>query len=216
MAWNHELTKSILSEFYNVIQKFYCERVEAQGVSDGRTGAVTAIQRVGSAINLNIHIHSEFIDGVFARGDDGALHFHPLDELTDDDVAELVTKVRARVLRLLHKEGVFEDGQFSFAFDELSDESAALSGMYGASVQGRVSMGERAGLRVRRIGADPNAPWIESSARLQARVDGFDLHAAVLVGANDRRRKSGWKGFVDTCYVRQYPRVVSSCERTAW
>lgn len=188
LAWNHELTKSVLSQFYWVIAEFYREKAEAQGVVDGRTGAVTAIQRVGSAINLNVHFHSEFLDGTFARGDDGALHFHPLDRLTDDDVAELVTKVRARILRLLHKEGVFDDGQFSFAFDELSDESASLSGMYGASVQGRVSMGDRAGLRVRRIGSDPNAPWIESSARLQARVDGFDLHAGVLVGANDRER----------------------------
>ena len=188
LAWNHELTKRVLSEFYSVIQEFYCERAEARGVTGGRSGAVTAIQRVGSAINLNVHYHSEFADGVFARGDEGALHFHPLDELTDDDVAFLVTKVRERALRLLQKEGIFEDGQISFAFDELSDESASLSGMYGASVQSRVSMGERAGLRVRRIGRDPNAPPIESSTRLQARVDGFDLHAGVFVGANDRER----------------------------
>ena len=92
LAWSHELTKRVLSEFYSVIQEFYCERAEARGVTGGRSGAVTAIQRVGSAINLNVHYHSEFADGVFARGDDGALHFHPLDELTDDDVAFLVLR----------------------------------------------------------------------------------------------------------------------------
>ena len=47
LAWDHELTKSILSAFYHVIQEFYCERVEAQGVTDVRTGAATAVQRVG-------------------------------------------------------------------------------------------------------------------------------------------------------------------------
>jgi len=30
-----------------------------------RTGAVTLIQRFGSALNLNIHIHMLFLDGVF-------------------------------------------------------------------------------------------------------------------------------------------------------
>ncbi len=188
-AWNHELTKSILSEFYHVIQEFYCERAEAQGATDARTGAVTAVQRVGSAINLNIHFHSEFPDGAFSRGDDGTVSFHPLDELTDDDVAELVTKVRTRIATLLRKQGLLDDDdQMFFTFDELNDESASLSGMYGASVQSRVSMGERAGRPVRRIGADPNAPWVESRVPLQARVDGFDLHAGVLVRANDRER----------------------------
>lgn len=146
------------------------------------------IQRVGSAINLSVHFHSEFIDGVFARGDDGRLQFQPLDRLTDDDVAALVTEVRSRVVGLLQKERVFEDGQMSFAFDALADESASFSAMYGSSVRSRVSMGDRAGLAVRRIGAEPNAPWIESSAPLQAHVDGFDLHAGVFVEPNDRER----------------------------
>jgi len=30
----------------------------------GRTGAVTLIQRFGSALNLNVHFHMIFVDGV--------------------------------------------------------------------------------------------------------------------------------------------------------
>lgn len=41
-----------------------------------RTGAVTLIQRFGSALNLNIHFHMLFIDGVYIEHPDGALLFH--------------------------------------------------------------------------------------------------------------------------------------------
>jgi hypothetical protein len=34
-----------------------------------KTGAVTLIQRFGSALNLNIHFHMLFLDGVYIGGD---------------------------------------------------------------------------------------------------------------------------------------------------
>ena len=33
-----------------------------------RTGAVTLIQRFGSALNLNVHFHMLFLDGVYVSG----------------------------------------------------------------------------------------------------------------------------------------------------
>ena len=36
------------------------------------SGAVTLIQRFGSAANLNIHLHCLVLDGVYPRGTDGA------------------------------------------------------------------------------------------------------------------------------------------------
>ena len=35
---------------------------------EGATGAVTLIQRFGSALNLNVHFHILFLDGVYAGG----------------------------------------------------------------------------------------------------------------------------------------------------
>src|SRR5262249_15185302 len=45
-----------------------------------RTGAVTFIQRFWSALNLNIHFHMLFLDGVFidAKGENGNQHFVPV------------------------------------------------------------------------------------------------------------------------------------------
>ena len=38
-------------------------------LKDGATGAVTLIQRFGSALNLNIHFHILFLEGVYVYRD---------------------------------------------------------------------------------------------------------------------------------------------------
>jgi hypothetical protein len=63
-----------------------------------------------------------------------------------------------------------------------------LSGLASAAGQGRIALGPRAGARVDCLGADPDAPWDESSRPLQARSDGFDLHGGVAVAGEDRDR----------------------------
>ena len=40
-----------------------------------RTGAVTLIQRFGSALNLNIHFHMLFLDGVYVDRPDGSARY---------------------------------------------------------------------------------------------------------------------------------------------
>ena len=71
-----------------------------------------------------------------------------------------------------------------------SGEAAALAGVAAASVQGRAALGLRAGARTRRIGSTPEllACWTPPRLPCHARHDGFDLHAGVLVPANDRAR----------------------------
>lgn len=43
--------------------------------ASSRTGAVTLIQRFGSALNLNIHLHMLFLDGAYQFGGNKA-RFH--------------------------------------------------------------------------------------------------------------------------------------------
>lgn len=40
-----------------------------------QAGAVTLIQRFGSALNLNVHFHMLFLDGVYVERPDSSLHF---------------------------------------------------------------------------------------------------------------------------------------------
>ena len=72
--------------------------------------------------------------------------------------------------------------------DPLAHESQALAGLSEAAVLGRAALGRRAGRGPLRIGADPDAPWVERDVPLHAHDAGFDLHAAVHVAAGDRPR----------------------------
>jgi hypothetical protein len=127
---------------------------------------------------LNVHYHVLGLDGVFAPGTDGTLRFHRLPPPSDAAVARLVAAIVRRVRRLLVRRGFGDDAD---ATDPLAAESLALAGLASAAVQGRGAIGPRAGARVERLGADPDAPWVESSRPLEARCAGFDLHAGVTV-----------------------------------
>jgi hypothetical protein len=72
--------------------------------------------------------------------------------------------------------------------DPLEAESLALAGLSRAAVLGRTALGGRAGRGPLRIGADPDAPWVDRHIPLHAHEAGFDLHAAVHVAAGDRER----------------------------
>jgi len=124
------------------------------------------------------------LDGVFAEGADGRLAFHPAEPPSDEDVARLLATIRRRVQRLLARRGVAVED--AVEFDPLAEESPALAGITSASVQGRVALGPRAGARILQLGREPDAPWVTSRGPCQAHLEGFDLHANISVGADDR------------------------------
>ena len=74
--------------------------------SGAQTGAVTFIQRFGSALNLNRnaappHFHLIYVDGVFNRQG----HFYRLKGPTPSDLDTLTHQMAQRVSRYLEKAG---------------------------------------------------------------------------------------------------------------
>jgi hypothetical protein len=59
------------------------------GVSRCQCGALTFVQRVGPALNLNIHFHSLVLDRVYVRTPQGNLRFHALPPPEDAEVARV-------------------------------------------------------------------------------------------------------------------------------
>jgi len=116
------------------------------------------IQRFGRGLNLNVHFHTLVLDGVFAESETGLLRFHPTPPPSDEEVARLLATIRTRVRRLLARRGLEPQAVDLAPPDPLAEESLALAGISSASVQGRVSLGRRAGARVLRLGRDPDAP----------------------------------------------------------
>lgn len=153
-------------------------------------GAVTLIQRFGSAANLNIHLHCLVLDGAYRRGADGSPAYIEMNAPADGELHALLQTAIARLMKMLTRRGVLVDamGQTYLAEpDADGDEARTLRPLQAAAVTYRIAFGPRAGHKVLTLrGATPR----ETAARqpLCADIDGFSLHAAVRVEAHDRKR----------------------------
>ena len=125
LAWDHELCRTVLAVFIRALLTFERRRAERRGIRGGRGGAVTAIQRFGSALNLNVHFHTLAIQGVFIEAPSGSLRFVPNPAPTDLEVAKLLASIRRRIARLTKRHGIELDSPSEEVnhFDPLASES---------------------------------------------------------------------------------------------
>ena len=108
--------------FLRVVGRWYRQQAKALGYTDGRCGSVTFVQRFGSSLNVNPHVHVLMLDGVYADGEEGP-RFVAAPPLTDDDVQQIVQMSAHRIIRLCTKRGLLDDSQI----DPLSDEEPVLA-----------------------------------------------------------------------------------------
>jgi hypothetical protein len=178
MAYSPALTSAVLRCFIAAITGDLRRRARKRKLRGNlQTGALTVIQRFGSAIGLNVHFHTLALDGVYARQADGTLLFHPLPAPADEDVARIARSVCRKVHRLLARQQSDDDSQTS-PLDELAN----------ASVLGLVATGPRRGCRVLRLGATGDHADAPIPGRRCADVAGFNVHANTCARANDRER----------------------------
>jgi hypothetical protein len=181
LAYNPKLVTGVLSVFIRIVSNWIVKRARRCGV-EGKTGAITFVQRFGGAVNLNVHLHSLLLDGVYFD-DNGELKFFPIPGPTDHDVAVLVQRIRNRIVRYLSKRGYTID---DFSEDPFAFEQPVMAALFGASIQNRIAVGERAGQKVRRIGHDASIGDVYRIGKRCAVCDGFSLHANVKIEGHDR------------------------------
>ena len=83
LAAQPKLVTPVLLAVHRVIT---CHLLGQAGLKpdEADSGAVTLIQRFGSAANLNIHLHCLVLDGVYRRGADGVPEFVEAPTPTDE------------------------------------------------------------------------------------------------------------------------------------
>ena len=188
LAAQPKLVTPVLQVVHRVITRFLLKQAGVK-TDEADSGAVTLIQRFGSAANLNIHLHCLVLDGVYRRGTDGAPEFVEVPAPTDEALQTVLHKVIMRMMKLLTRRGVLveEEGSTYIADnDSDSDEARALRPLQAAACTYRIAFGPRAGQKVLTVqGALPRETDFEQS--LCADISGFSLHAAVRCGADDRQ-----------------------------
>ena len=181
LAYKPALITKLLGIYNRIISNWYKKAARREGVFHPETGCITFVQRFGSALNLNVHFHTLFLDGVYTKIDE-EYRFHPIVTLKDADIAVLVERISHRVTRLLKRNG--------FDIDEIGEdpngEEPALAQIAGASILNRSAIGDRAGKKVRKLGG--SAERVYRLGKLCAVTEGFSLHARVRIGARARRK----------------------------
>ena len=137
-----------------------------------------------------IHLHCLVLDGVYRGGGDGVPAFVEVAAPTDDELHALLQTLISRLIKLLTRRGVLvEDMGHTYLAepDADADEARTLRPLQAAAVTYRIAFGRRAGQKVLTLrGAMPREGT--AGQPLCADIDGFSLHAAVRVEANDRKR----------------------------
>jgi ribosomal protein S27E len=178
----------ILTQVLAVVQRALSSsviRYSGLTVSSGaRTGAVTLIQRFGSALNLNPHLHMLFVDGAYTFAGGRAV-FHRARRPQRDDLVRLLHDLSGRILRLLERRGLLVADEEHPSLD--FEVASSLDHLQAASIQYRIALGPHAGRKVLTLYSVPpleDAP----GTGLVANVAGFSLHAGTVCEAFQRSR----------------------------
>ena len=155
--------------------------------NDAETGVVTLIQRFGSALNLNIHYHMLFLDGVYIRPKTGATpKFIPVKAFTATELTTVLNRISQRLVRFLEKTGYLEqDAEQPFLNLEEPDDSG-MQQIQGCAITYRVAVGPMQGKKTLTLQTIPAI--IEESSSSAVKLNGFSLHAGVVCQAKERQK----------------------------
>ena len=186
-AYDAKLTSEVLRAFLRALFAELRRRVRQRwGVRADQCGAVTFIQRFGSALNLNLHFHTLALDGAYTYtvGQPEAPRILLLPPPSNDEVARVLAGTARRIHRLLEARAEGDD-------DALARDEPLLSLLAAASLRTRIATGPHTGEPWRRLGDRVDPEEANTDPDASARVPqhgGMSLHAAIAVPARDRRR----------------------------
>jgi hypothetical protein len=141
-ATQPQVMSKVLGIVHRVISTFLIKRAGLTVKSGAQTGAITLIQRFGSALNLNLHYHMLYLDGVYNKN----AVFYPVKSPMSEDLAKVTQKIAERVSRYLEKAGYLVRDVDSEYLDLNADEEDIMQYIVGASISYRLAFGPNAGL----------------------------------------------------------------------
>jgi hypothetical protein len=179
-AFKAEVLGAIARIFVEVVFARYRARAEAGGIDRAQCGAVTFVQRFGGSLNLNIHFHTAFLDGVFTRDERGHVRFHCAAAPETTELQAIVSRVHRRVVAWLRRHGHID----LRPMEDRSNgppEAGALVACAAIAMQ-RGAFAKLAADDDRGAGAGEGEP---RKLRFAAEHEGFNLHAGVRIAAGD-------------------------------
>ena len=185
LAAHPHLLTPVLQVIHRAISTFLIKQAGLKRI-DAQTGAITLIQRFGSAANLNIHLHCLVLDGVY-RIQNGVPEFHSVRSPTTEQLQRLLSQIIQRIMKALTRNGaLIEEEGMSYLAEMETD--AALSPLQSAACTYRIALGPRAGQKVltlKTISTHNTQP--QENKKYCVNAHGFSLHAGVRCAMNQRK-----------------------------
>jgi hypothetical protein len=150
LAAQPKLVTPVLQVVHRVITGYLLGQAGLQP-DEADSGAVTLIQRFGSAANLNVHLHCLVLGGVYRHSAEGSPKFVEAPTPTGEALQSVLHKIITRLMKLLTRRGVLvaEEGSTYVAdSDGDSDEARTLRRLQAAACTYRIAFGPRAGQKV--------------------------------------------------------------------
>ena len=183
-ATNPQVMSRVLTIVHRTISTFLIKRSGRTVKSGAQSGAVTLIQRFGSALNLNLHFHMLYLKGIY----DTKGYFWPVKPPTPGDIDEITHKIAKRVTRYLERAGyLYRDAESEY-LDLVPDEEDVMHGIIGSSITYRLAFGPNAGRKALTLQAVSSSDHRAKSSELVSKQSGFSLHAGVACKSNQRKK----------------------------
>jgi hypothetical protein len=183
LASRPEFLRKTLAIYHRTLNRFYLQEAKKRKIKKPKVGAITVIQRFGGALNLNVHFHTLYTDGVFRENEQGEIVFAEIIP-SHEDIVRLTTILKNRINRALKRE------------QEQDEMDLAHKNIQAMSVQNR---DENFNLPIP-IGKVCDPPFQEFRGDRCHYDDGFSLHAKVKILANQREALERL-----CCYVMRGP-----------
>ncbi len=175
-------------EGVELVTDWWRYRKRLKGCKEAEPGGVTAIQRFGSSLNLNVHFHSLILDGVYVEDPKtGERRFEELPEPGPDDLQQVLGWVIRGIQRMLSKKGYFVEGVEEAADRPPQEEPAVLDELQAASIRGWIGLSnepKRVAVKDRKPGPGPERPYDPYCEERE----GYSIHAGVTVKATEREK----------------------------
>ncbi len=184
LAARPQAVTAVLAVVQRAISTFVIQQSGFTVASGARTGAVTLIQRFGSALNLNVHLHMLFLDGAYCfRGN--RTTFHRARRPTGEELNRLLDALSRRIVCVLERRGLLiADPEYPYLDLE---PGSSLDHLQAASIAYRIAIGPNAGRKALVLYRLPRLEETPERALL-AKVAGFSLHAATVCEAWQQSR----------------------------
>jgi hypothetical protein len=157
--------------------------------STAHTGAVTLVQRFGGSLNLNVHFHMLFLDGVYIdSADRSRARFRWVKAPTNSELTQLTCTIAQRVGRYLERQGLLvrdADNSYLTAEGLDADDEVPMHHLLGSSITYRIAIGPQQGRKVFTLETLPDCDD-DPLASTVGNVAGFSLHAGIAARAHER------------------------------